>query len=92
MYIGKQPGQLTHESMDIISANNSKEERWINLKKSMKERCTSSPLYQTQSEKDNDEGGDKKIKAGLKNKMNVSMDQNIVQWARLKPGHAGFST
>ena len=34
----------------------------------------------------------KKIKAGLKNKMNISMDQNIEQWARLKPGHAGFPT
>lgn len=45
----------------------------------MKARCTSSPLYQTQSEKENDEGGDKKIKAGLKNKMNVSMDQNTEQ-------------
>lgn len=50
-----------------------------NLKKSAKARYTPSSSCQTQSKKENEKVGvgGKKIKAGLKNKMNISMNQNL---------------
>ena len=49
-------------------------------KKKMKARCTPSPLYQTQSKKENDKGGkEQKDQSGLKIKVNISRDQNIEQ-------------
>ena len=50
------------------------------LKKKMKARCTPSPLYQTQSKKENDKGGKgQKDQSGLKIKVNISRNQNIEQ-------------
>ena len=46
----------------------------------MKARFTPSPLYQTQSKKENDKGGkEQKDQSGLKIKVNISRDQNIEQ-------------